>query len=185
MIGVARFINCFLFFFLFSVSNWFINARRRILVPPTGCNAIHEVRQPVRRQAQSQLARGPTGASHAVSASPSSASPTFPASAFNFRYPHISACRSASGPSHRPPSSPINEHYASYAYSVGTASAPTTPQFATTPYPSYPSFYPPPQGPFHHFAPATRLPSPRSQPNTPGYPPPQIAYHHSIENHEA
>ncbi|PLW56576.1 hypothetical protein PCANC_01469 [Puccinia coronata f. sp. avenae] len=95
-----------------QVSNWFINARRRILVPPSAGNSVHEVRQPIRRQAQSQLVRaaGHAGAvppcltirhvgsqSHSASTSPglsmfspiSVGSPHLSGAAgsFDFRYP--------------------------------------------------------------------------------------------------
>ncbi|KAG0146954.1 hypothetical protein CROQUDRAFT_43698 [Cronartium quercuum f. sp. fusiforme G11] len=176
-----------------QVSNWFINARRRILVPPTGCNSIHEVRQPVRRQAQSQLARAAANAAmsvtgiptHGIPHSPSAGSPTFPTGSFEFRYPHF-GCRSTSGGSARQPSSPLPGHYPSYPqpYPLPPSSSPTTPHYDASPYGTYAAYHAPLPSVCHHLAPPSRLHSPRSQPGTPGFPPAQVAYHHLAENHE-
>lgn len=169
-----------------QVSNWFINARRRILVPPTGCNSTHQVRQPIRRQAQTQLARAAADAAVGMANSMPSASPTFPSGAFDFRGPHFVNPRSPHGGITRSPTSPVTGQYATYSpsYQLSSSSAPATPQYSTSPYPPYHAYYHPTPSAHSYLNPSSRLPSPRSQPNTPGYPPPQIVYH-APESQEA
>ncbi|EGG12562.1 uncharacterized protein MELLADRAFT_86714 [Melampsora larici-populina 98AG31] len=168
-----------------QVSNWFINARRRILVPPTGCNSTHQVRQPIRRQAQTQLARAAADAAVGMAHSLPSPSPTFPSGAFDFRGPHFANPRSPHGAISRSPTSPVTGQYATYpsSYQMSSSSAPATPQYGSSPYPSYQAYYHPTPA-YAHLNASSRLPSPRSQPNTPGYPPPQIVCH-APESQEA
>ncbi|KAH9811837.1 hypothetical protein DFH28DRAFT_931510 [Melampsora americana] len=169
-----------------QVSNWFINARRRILVPPTGCNSTHQVRHPIRRQAQTQLARAAADAAVGMAHSLPSASPTFPSGAFDFRSQHFVNPRSPHGGISRSPTSPVTGQYATYSssYQISSSSAPATPQYSSSAYPPYPAYYHATSNAYPHLNSSSRVPSPRSQPNTPSYPPPQIVYH-APESQEA